>query len=80
MKTNVTSIYEAMKAAGVQIESHATDLYVPVNDVTRAIIAEYESKENVRTFISNIEPRVPWFDIPFAYDPAWKAKFKGGKA
>jgi hypothetical protein len=77
MKTNVTSIYEAMKAAGVQIESHATDLYVPVNDVTRAIIAEYDSKQNVTTFTSNIAPHVPWYCIPFAFDKGRNLHEKG---
>lgn len=63
------TIYEAMKEAGVPIEHHETDLYVPVTPVTRAIISNYEHKKIVSTFVS--EGRF-WFDIPFAYTPAWK--------
>ena len=67
------SIYEKMVDAGVQIDHHETDLYVPVNDTTRAIVAEYEHRANVTTFRSQIDNAL-WYDIPFAYLPAWDKK------
>ena len=66
-------IYDKMVAAGVQIANHESDLYVPVNDTTRAIIKEYRFRSNVTVFISNIE-KTPWYDIPFAYMPFWAAR------
>lgn len=71
MRRDTMSIYEQMKAAGVEIASHETDLYVPVTEETTAIVNAYEFKTNVTRFISNIEPHVPWYDIPFAYEPGW---------
>ena len=68
------NIYEEMINAGVQIDHHESDLYVPVNDVTTAIIARYDYKDNVTKFRSSIEPHDMWYDIPFAYQPYWDKK------
>lgn len=67
------SIYAQMLAAGVRIDNHETDLYALVTPESRAIVDQYEFKANVRTFINQIDGRV-WFDIPFAYLPAWDKK------
>jgi hypothetical protein len=67
------SLYEQMKAAGVEIDHHESDLYVPVNPTTRLIISDYKYKSNVETFRSQIDGTY-WYDIPFAYDPAWAGK------
>ena len=57
------SIYEQMKDAGVEVDNHESDLYVPVNDVTRPLVAGYEFKNNVTTFSSNID-HAQWYE-PF---------------
>lgn len=67
------SIYEQMKAAGVEIDHHESDLYVPANEKTRAIIDGYEYKCSVTMFRSDIDG-TPWYDIPFSYDPFWTNK------
>ena len=69
----ITDIYTAMLASGVEIDHHCTDLYVPVNEVTTAIVDRYEFKCNVTKFRSAIDG-TPWYDIPFAYTPAWKER------
>jgi hypothetical protein len=66
------SIYEKMKAAGVPIDRHESDLYVPVNDTTKAIIRDYELKDSVGCFLSCLDGKL-WFDIPFAWLPFWEA-------
>ena len=33
---------------------------------------QYDFKNLVETFVSNIEPHLLWYDIPFAYIPGWK--------
>jgi len=71
----MASIYEQMKAAGVAIDNHATDLYVPVNNTTTAILKGYKYRSNVVTFVSQIDGAL-WYDIPFAYDPEWAAREK----
>lgn len=63
------SIYEQMKATGVEIDHHETDLYVPVTETTKAIVKDYEHKSIVTCFPSQIDGSL-WYDIPFAYTPA----------
>lgn len=65
-----TPIFEQVKAAGIPFDSHASDLYIPVTDQTKAMIDGYEFKCNVTQFTSQIDGK-RWFDIPFAYLPAW---------
>jgi hypothetical protein len=67
------TIYDQMKAAGVQISNHESDLYVPVNPISTAIVNAYEFKSNVTIFTSNSDKK-PWYDIPFAYSPFWRSK------
>lgn len=68
-----TPIFEQVKAAGIPYDSHETDLYIPVNEETRALLAGYKFKSNVTSFVSQIDGK-RWFDIPFAYLPAWESK------
>ncbi len=72
MSRNV-SIYEDMKALGVEIDNHESDLYVPVTEETTAIVKAYEFKTNVTRFTNQIDHK-PWYDIPFAYKPYWTAR------
>ena len=69
------SIYEQLKQANVKIDNHESDLYCPVNETTKAIIANYDHKSNVTTFKSNIDGKT-WYDIPFAYAPWWNERSK----
>ena len=65
-KIKASEIMEKLMEARQEISSHYSDLYTPVNEVTREIVDNYESKQNVTTFKSQIDGRL-WFDIPFAY-------------
>ena len=73
------SIYQRMVAAGVKIDSHESDLYVPSTEQTRQIIADYNKEVgnnhrlNASTFRNNQDGQ-PWIDIMFAYEPFWVAK------
>lgn len=72
---NMKPIYEQMVEAGVEIASHETDLYVPVNETTMRILRDYPFRSSVTAFTSQIDNK-RWFDIPFAYLPAWEQRFK----
>ncbi len=63
---DATNIHAAMIAAKVQIDHHLTDLYVPVNDTTDAILARYRWLGNVTKFSSMVY-KTMWYDISFAY-------------
>ena len=69
------SLYEQVKDFGVKIDHHESDLYIPVTAQTRALIATYEYRCNVVTFVSQIDKAL-WYDVPFAYLPFWERKTK----
>lgn len=64
------SIYEKCVELGVEVCSHASDLHVPVNEVTRELMKSFDGPYS--TFTSNIDGAL-WYDVFFAYDPFWKA-------
>ena len=63
------TIHEQLKAAGVPLDSHESDLYAKATPEAARIVSECAYKENVTAFQSNGET---WYDIPFAYDPWWE--------
>lgn len=66
------SIYQKMKDAGVEIDHHRSDLYVPVNEVTTGILRGHGSMFDIASkFRSNFDNSL-WYDIPFAFDPYWE--------
>lgn len=70
------SIYEAMKNAGVKIENHCSDMYVPKNAITDKIVSDYGASICARVFLDNIDHEL-WYDIAFAYEPYWKECERG---
>ena len=71
------SIYTDMQQAGMEIDHHASDLYVPDCPESRAILANHGYKYmdgwNVKQFTCEISGDA-WLDIPFAYVPFWESK------
>lgn len=70
------SLYTRFKEAGIETFNHESDLYVHDTEVTRDIIAEFEAEggiSNKRRFRSATDG-LPMWDLPFAYEPYWKAK------
>ena len=66
----MTSIYEELKNAGVQITSWQSDLYCPKNDITIPIVEKYEKLHYVQTFKNQNDGKI-WYDVSFAFDPYW---------
>ncbi len=52
------------------IDHHETDLYLKVSEASTALIAGYDFRGNVEKFQSHLDGCL-WFDVPFAYTPAW---------
>lgn len=66
------SFYSALKSAGIEMDSHASDLYVPVTPESTAILAKYPDQQNTAsTFLSAIDGR-RHYDVPFAFEPYWE--------
>ncbi len=68
-------IFKNAIALGIKIDHKGSDLYIPVTDETRKLVSDYEYKQGVTTFTSQIDGGL-WYDIPFAYDPF----FEGAEA
>ncbi len=66
------SLYKELKAAGVPMANHYSDLYVPVTPETRAIIRKYRPG-GVSVFTNQVEGGA-WFDVPFAFEPYWERR------
>lgn len=62
----MTGIFKQLQATGLPLSNHCSDLYVEVNEQTRAIIEGYEYKTNVTTFTDQHGKLS--YEIPFAYD------------
>ena len=65
------SLYTDLIEAGQPVSSHYSDLYTPVNDVTRALMKKHDKRPT--TFINQVEGGL-WYDVPFAFDPYWEKK------
>lgn len=64
------NIYERAVAAGLKVDNHCSDLYLPVNVASQELVENYEYKGGVTMFRSQIDGEA-WYDIPFAYEPWW---------
>lgn len=67
MMLNTNELYEALKEKmnRDEISTHESDLYVKVTEVSTSLINDYEYKDNVTTFIDEINHE-SWYEIPFA--------------
>lgn len=65
------NLYNDLKSAGCQIANHESDLYVKVDENSTRIIKA--SGHIFSTFRNNID-KLPWYDVPFAYQPWWDAR------
>jgi len=71
------TLYQLIKAAGIACAAHESDLYIPDNEATRAILSGFPlQQKNASRFTNEAEPHKGerWIDVPFAYDPFWHAR------
>jgi len=76
------TLYEDCKAAGLEIDSHESDLYIRDSSVARRLLEIHDKRGkrvyqvdgwNVSVFRSQID-NAAWLDVPFAFDPYWQKK------
>lgn len=58
-----------------EISHWQSDLYLKVNDISKKIVNGYEFKNQVTTFIDNIDEEL-WYEIPFSNSDYWNEKIK----
>ena len=66
------TLYETLKAAGCEIDSHKSDLYVRDTPKALEILKEYGREKDSR-FRSQLDGSI-WIDVPFHYDPFCEGK------
>lgn len=73
-------IYNDLKAAGIPLDNHESDLYAKVTPESREIVNAYYHRyyhrgdvRTVGTFKSEIDGDL-WYELPFCYLPWWEAR------
>ena len=51
-----------------EISNHESDLYILKNEISDQFVQQYEFKQNVTVFRSEIDGLL-WYEIPFGYMP-----------
>jgi len=65
-------LFEKLKASGVKIDHHYSDLYCEDTEEAWAIIKEYPEWDYI-CYFDDIDKN-KWLEIPFAYSPHWADK------
>ncbi len=72
----MATVYEELKAAGVPLDHHESDLYAKKTPTSTSILSRPGTLK-YDPFYYEITSQLDgerWYDIPFAYDPFWPAK------
>lgn len=73
-KTLLHKARELMKPEEVATyESSGSDLFLKVTPVSKELVEQYDFKENVKTFIDNIDHE-RWYEIPFGNTDWWEKR------
>ena len=67
-----TSLYGDLRAAGVPIDHHESDLYFADSPNSRLILARWLVQVRLATRFENQQDGSTWWDVPFAYLPWWE--------
>lgn len=76
---NTPTLYDEIKAAGIPLACHESDLYFRACPESAEILARHPlQKANATRFTNEAEPHKGerWVDVPFAYAPFWDRKQK----
>jgi hypothetical protein len=71
MEQMTMSLYLECLELGIPVDSHESDLYIPVNETTRVLLLKHQ--QQATTFVSQIDGAL-WYDVPFRFDPWWEKK------
>ena len=66
------SVYKALVEMGADVDNHESDLYVKKTPEVDSLLQEYPDIRGT-TFRSQSDGEI-WYDLPFQYDPWWKAR------
>lgn len=67
-------LYKDLVEAGIETDSHESDLYFPVTEQSTAILQTYPQwTKTVERFRHSVNGTW-WYDVPFAFQPWWDAR------
>lgn len=69
-----TTLYDAIKSAGVEHSNHESDLYLPDTEQARTILNDFPLQKSIAERFRNQVTGTTWIDIPFAYLPWWEKR------
>lgn len=75
---NTKTMYQQLLELGMkesEIGNWCSDLHVLKNNISTKFVNEYEFKQNVKTFRSEIDGLM-WYEIPFAYSEYYNDRSK----
>ena len=67
------SLYKQLKAAGLKMGNHESDLHVEATAESLRIIARCEFDTTTKKFTNQLDGRT-WYEVPFAYEPWWEGR------
>jgi len=70
----MSTLYEDLKSAGVEIANHESDLYFPDTEQTRSILDKHPLQKGNATRFRNQINGQRWIDVPFAFLPWWESR------
>lgn len=65
------SLYEKLKAAGVPLDNHESDLYCQATPEATRIV---KASGKAWSYFTNQLTGAPWIDVPFFFDPWWEKR------
>ena len=65
-------LYDKAVELEIPMSSWGSGLYLKVTKESTALVKDYDHRESVTSFTSNIDKAL-WYDIPFGYKPFWDA-------
>lgn len=68
---NISNVHQVIKERGIAYDGINSDLLVPVNEETVALLREYASRDNI-TVVPGRDGVGQWFRIPLANDDFFK--------
>ena len=75
---NGQELWNEIVKQNIPHDHHESDLYLPVNEQTEKLIADYDCKDRVDIFVSQADGKA-WYELPFAYEPFWQECLKRGE-
>lgn len=68
------SLFSEIVAAGIEYDSHESDLYLPDCPAVHSILSRFPLEKAGATRFVHQAMHTAWLDVPFAFLPYWEAR------